>query len=89
MLVAAFPCGISVELVRKETVVAATSINPVHFPDDRIPQVLRDEAGRCAGSWKSDVWTPRLTTQEELQEPIVKELMGRFHEKPVMHRKQW
>lgn len=55
----------------------------------RIPELLKKESDRCSGSWKADVRTPRLTTQEELEEPVAKELIGRFKEAPVMHRKQW
>jgi len=62
---------------------------PQHIPDARIPAPLLHEADRCAGSWKTNVMTPRLTTQEELSEPNVKEIMGRYHEEPIMHRKQW
>jgi hypothetical protein len=53
------------------------------------PEAFTLEHSRCAGSWKDNVFTPRLATQEELGVPEHADFMALFHEEPVMHRRQW
>jgi hypothetical protein len=44
---------------------------------------------KCLGSWKSNVFTSRLTTEEEMKESDFDGLLSEFKEKNTFHRKSW
>lgn len=57
-------------------------------PDDVAP-VFLEEWKKCGKNYWKDVFTPRLTTQEEMDEADTPALVARYKEQRVYHRKQW